>query len=300
LRGAVLWDIPFSNLSASQALETIYVATGFTSSQGEPLVTLTPTLQGGEDNTGWLISTDAGYVDEGQVSKQVAVWAVVGNNQKGRATAPTIIRSLITLHLPYADPPLTQQHNSTHMLSTGDARIAQTQFINGHLYAAFTTAMNWEKDTTTRAGIYWIDLLPKLDRNTNPSKSTLTIQGFQQGLFGDPNTSFFYPALVADGFGNVVLFCEAAGPSLEPHLIFTSRLSGDPLGTLGGGKNDYVFLPGDTNPYDGSHWGDYVGGALAPTSSDGKSASILVAGPHVAVDAGQWTTEIWTIPTKGA
>lgn len=300
LRGADLWDIPLSNLSATQALETIYVATGFTTSQGNPLVTLTPAVQVGQGQTEWLVSNDAGYVGGDQVSKQVTVWAVIGNNQGGKVSAPAIVHSAVSLTSPYADPPLTSQLNSNFRLSMGDARIAQAEFINGHLYAAFTTAVNWANDTTTRAGIYWMVLTPTLTPRPDPTKSVLSVYVFQQGLFGAPISSFFYPALVADSAENVVLFSEVCGPKLEPSLIFTSRLSGDPVGTMGGRKNSFLFLPGDTAVYRGSHWGDYVGAGLAPTSSNGKSASIWIAGPRVASDSGLWHTDLWNIPVKEA
>jgi serine/threonine protein kinase len=300
LYGASLWELSKQSLG-SGTINNVFVTTGFTTAQGNPVVTLTPAVEGGKDSVEWVLSNDAGYVDDGQVSQRLAVWAVVGNPSGARPTPPTIIMTDATLPHPYADPPLALQLGSPKPLTTGDARIVQAQLVNSkHLFAAFTTAINWVGDPVTRAGIYWVDLLPTLQNAADPRQSKVGVSVFQQGVVGDPSAYFYSPSFVADAFGNVVLLAVVSASDLDPHLGFTSRLASDPFGTFGGTNHQYLFMPlANTGPYTGSHWGDYGGAYAAPVLPDGKSQWLWVAGPYVDRSSG-WKTNIWQIPTKSA
>jgi hypothetical protein len=225
---------------------------------------------------------------------------VVPSHQADTGSQPAILKSPVTLPYAYADPPLAPQLGVSFPLTTGDARITQAQFVGGHLYGAFTTAINWETDPTSRAAIYWFDLLPGLSGSADPARSTVKVSLAQAGLLGDPESYFFYPVFVVDAFGNAVLFGEVTDANLRLHTILTSRLPNDPLGAMGGGANGFLFLPVDSNAFNGPHWGDYVGGCAVPPATGGKRTIIIVAGPHVTNLNSQWKTDIWQIPTKAA
>lgn len=297
LYGASLWELPKQQLS-SGTLQTISVVTGFATAQGDPVVTLTPAVEGGKDTVEWLLSNENGYVDGGQVSQHMTVWAVGGDLSSGTPATPTVLKTVLNLPYPYADPPSALQQGSAHPLATGDARIVEAQLINSHLFAAFTSALNWEQDPITRAGIYWVDLLPTLTNPAAPTRSKIQVSIFQVGFEGDPSYYFYSPSFVANSFGNAVLLAEVSGLTLDPHLILTSRIASDPLGTMGGAKQQYLFLPLPSGPYKGAHWGDYAGGYAAPVSSNGKSQFIWVAGPHVDSSTGTLGTNLWEIPNK--
>jgi serine/threonine protein kinase len=298
LLGAALWELPKATLAASQNANTVSVVTGFTTSQGRPVVTLTPAQEGAQDQTAWLLSNDAGYVDGGQVSTQLSIWAVIPGNQTNQSASPVVIKGAVTLPYAYADPPLAPQMGASALLNTGDARITQAQFIGGHLYGAFTTAISWQNDTPSRAAIYWIDVQPTLISSPNPADSTARGHLVQAGLLGDPESYFFSPVFVADAFGNAVLLGEASGAKLPLHAIFTSRLPNDPFGSLGGGANNLLSLPVDATPYSGTHWGDYAGGSAVTPANGAKNTSIVLAGPYVSSSPAGWKTAIWKIPTK--
>lgn len=297
LRGATLWELPKANLSAG-ATATIYVATGFMTGQGKPVVTLTPAVEGSQDKVEWLLSNESGYAESGHTSTEVMVWAVLASNPQSPGSSPTIVRSLVTLANHYADPPATQYPNITVPLATGDARITQVQFAKGQLFAAFTTAINWDSATVTRAGIYWFALTPTLNNASEPGKSSISVRIAQQGIFGAPKGSFFYPSFIADAFGNAVLLTEEAGPQVKPRMVFSSRLAHAPSGILGGEKNQFITLAA-TGPFNIPLWGDYNGGAAAPVSTNHSNSSILIASPTAdSNNPNSWKTTIWQIPTS--
>jgi serine/threonine-protein kinase len=294
LLGPALWVLPKGVLSTG-AVETVYVVTGFKTDTGNPVVTLTPSSEGSQDTTEWLVSNDSGYVDGGQTSTQLVVWTVIESTQGNSPFVPTVLKTPITLVHPYADPPLSQQASSSVRLFTGDARITQSQLVNGHLYAAFTTAMNWTGDPSTRAAIFWVDLLPTLTTKnaSDPAHRQVSVRINQQGIYGSGYMWFFYPVIAADASGNMVLFSEVAASWLYPHLMVTSRRQSDPANLFGGAKRNFVFLPVDSSPFGGQHWGDYLGGAAV---TDGATSSVWVAGPYIDSHTQTWQTTLWQIP----
>jgi serine/threonine-protein kinase len=297
LRGATLWELPKANLSTG-ANTSIYVATGFTTGQGKPVVTLTPAVESSQDQVEWLLSNESGYAENGRTSNQVMVWAVFASNPQNSGSSPIIIRTPVALANHYADPPATQYPTITTPLATGDARITQVHFAKGQLFGAFTTAINWDKATVTRSGIYWFALTPTLNNASDPNRSSISVSITQQSIFGAPDRSFFYPAFVADAFGNAVLLSEEAGPQVQPHIVFSSRLSQGPANLLGGEKNQFITLA-STGPFNIPLWGDYNGGAAAPIATNRSSSSILVASPTADPNnPNAWKTTIWQIPTS--
>lgn len=296
-RSATLWELPKANFSAS-ANTNIYVVTDFMTGKGEPVVTLTPAVESAQDTVEWLLSDESGYAKSGQTSNELMVWAALASDPKNPGSSPIILRTPAMLANHYADPPATQYPNITVPLATGDARITQVQFAKGQLFGAFTTAINWDKATVTRAAIYWFVLKPTLSNASEPDNSHIGVSIAQQGLFGAPESSFFYPAFVADAFGNAVLLSEEAGPQVKPHIVFSSRLSHAPTGILGGEKNQFIALAA-TGPFNIPLWGDYNGGAAAPVATNHSSSSILVAGPTADTNTpNAWKTTIWQIPTS--
>lgn len=297
LRGATLWELPKANFTAG-ATASIFVATGFMTGQGNPVVTLTPAVESSQDKVEWLLSNESGYAESGHTSNELMVWAALASDPQNPASSPTIIRSLTTLAHRYADPPATRYPNATVPLATGDARITQVQLARGQLFAAFTTAINWDRATATRAGIYWFALAPTLKDVSEPNKSSISVSLAQQGIFGARESSFFYPAFIADAFGNAVLLSEEAGSQVKPHIVFSSRLSRAPVGILGGDKNQFLTLAA-TGPFHIPLWGDYNGGAAAPVATNHSNSTILLASPTSDPNnSNSWKTTIWQIPTS--
>ncbi len=286
LHGVALWDLQKSNFALGMG-GSCYEWTGFKTAAGDSVVTLTPAAQEPLDKTEWLLSNDAGYVDAGRTSTHVMVWAVEDAAGDSK-TAPLVENAAVTLAHPYADPPSAIQPNTAAKLNTGDARIEQVQFTKGHLFTAFTTALNWAGGAATRSGIYWLDLVPSLQSATGQ----VTVQVAQQGLFGFSQGYLFNPFFVSDGLGNAFLFAEAAGQDLYPSLVFASHLRKDAPNTLGQTSGAFLLDTGKT-AFTGSHWGDYRGGCS--TMADGNRTLILYVGLSLSGTTTQWQSKVWAL-----
>jgi serine/threonine protein kinase len=292
--GADLWELPRHNFQAGSTTP-VYSWTGFVNAQGHPVMTLTPAVEGSTDTTEWLVADDAGYTDMGQVSNKLSLWALNDTSSAstgGAASAAPITRGVVTLPFSYADPPAAEQKGSSTRLTTGDARIAQAQLIQGHLFTAFTTAVNWAGSSATRAGVYWLDLVPSLNPSGNTgATSQISANVAQQGIFGLPDEYVFYPSFVGDLQSTIVLFAELSGADRSPGLIFASRSQNSPFNTFGQG-NPATLLQVGTAPFQGTHWGDYAEGSLG-YSADGKQTFIYMAGVYPGGNTGAWQTSLW-------
>ncbi len=304
LLGVVLWELPKSAFLNGKSVPPLRWV-GFTNSFHQPLLSLVPAIEAGSTSTEWLVGNDAGDVDDGTVSNTLSLWAVVPTSSPGAAT--TLPYTTVSLSSAYADPPQALQPNpapqdeqSSPRLSTGDARVTSAQFINGQIYAAFTTAVNWPGDTSTRSGIYWLDLAPSISSQTN----NVSAQLVQAGILGQPGTYLFTPALAADAEGDVVLSAQISAFGLNPGIIYTSRRSGDPSSQMGQG-NSIVLLQAGAGPF-GAHWGDYMGSSLVIYDSNHVWPKVWIAAPVIDPSdqsdelASSWHTSVWEFDTGGS
>ena len=304
LKGVVLWKLPKTTFAHGKSGPTSKWV-GFTNTNGQPLLSLVPAVEAGATTTEWLVGNDAGYVDNGRTSSNLSIWAVTPDSSPRRPLAGTIIE----LPTPYADPPQARQPSPNQQtalsqrLSTGDARLTSVQYINSHLYTAFTTAVNWQGDSRTRSGIYWVDLTA-----SPASQTTLSVKLIQAGILGFSGAYTFMPALVADGEGNSVLVAQISSSSLYPGIVYSSRRSSDPLGQMGGENHALTFLQQVSTPFGtgSDHWGDYAGGSLVFLNNNQASPDIWIAAPVIdpASQSGQgtvsWHTSMWEFTTGGS
>jgi hypothetical protein len=307
LKGVVLWELPRATYGAgTKGTPPTLRWTRFTN-KGQPLLSLVPAVEAGTTSTEWLVGNDAGQsgaADYGNASQNLYLWAI---GQKSSASQ-ALPGALVTLPSAYADPPQAHQPTPNQQagqpssrLSTGDARVASAQFINNHLYLAFTTAINWEGDTSTRSGIYWIELTASLSARTNIVSTRIV----QAGIVGLPRNYLFTPMLVADAEGNLFLAAQIASFGRNPGIIYTSRRSADPAGQMGGQGNMLVALQTGAVPF-GGRWGDYAGGSLVVLDSKRASSKLWIAAP--VVDPGNqsdqaslnWHTRMWEFDTGGS
>jgi serine/threonine protein kinase len=292
--GADLWELPRKEFLSGNT-KSVYSWTGFINAQGHPVVTLTPAVEGGADTTEWLLADDAGYADLGQVSNKLSLWALndTSSASTGGSSSPaSITAGVVTLPSPYADPPAAEQKGTSIKLTTGDARIAQAQLTQGHLFAAFTTAVNWTGNAATKAGIYWFDLIPSLNSSPNNGGANgVRASVAQQSILGLSDGYIFYPSLVVDPQRNVVLFAELSSRDRYSGLIFASRSQDSPPNTFGQG-NPSTLLQAGNGPFTGAHWGDYAQGSLG-FSQDKKQTFICMAGVYPGSNATGWQTSLW-------
>ena len=288
LRGAVLWDLP-TQAFAHWTLASVFQWSGFTASNGEPLLTLTPASQTGTESNAWLVSDDAGYVANGKTSTHITVWAILHPANTG---APEIAKSTVALPYAYAVPPQAGECGDGTM-ETGDARITSAQYVSHHLVAALTSAVNWSDDSATRAAAYWIDLLPTISGG-----NTLAVQVEQANLFGALGEYTYYPSLVADPSGTFVLLVTVSAPGKCPFLAYTSRHATDPTGEMGHLQEE-LRIANDSLPLKTFYWGVYSAGCLSPPPQNGGAPYIWFTSIVTGANANAWQTHFWLLRTVG-
>jgi hypothetical protein len=165
---------------------------------------------------------------------------------------PNLACSNITVPA-YSVPPDAVQQGGTTRLDTGDARLYSAVFRNGSLWTTHTTAVNWG-DGINVAGARWYEIIP----------SSGAVR--QAQTFGGPSLHYFYPAVVPDRFGNMVMVFSRSGATEFVSVRFAGRRSTDGLSTLRGsnllvaGSANYVLL----DSLGRNRWGDYFGAAWDP------------------------------------
>lgn len=301
---SALWELPRATYGKGKS-EPPLRWVGFSINADRPLLSVVPAVEAGPTETEWLIADEAGYVDDGSTSQVLSLWAIGQKSTPGAASG--LPHKIIKLPTPYADPPQAQQpapaqaNQPSPKLLTGDARIASAQFINGHLYTAFTTAVNWAGDQNTRSGIYWLDLVPSFSSPT----ASVSVERRQAGILGQPGTYLFMPALVADAQGDLVLSAQISSASIPPGTIYASRRGDDPKSQMGQGNTMVLIQPG-TKPFDQAEWGDYTGGGLVIYNSQEVYAKVWIAAPIVDPGApgdqlaSSWHTSLWEFDTGGS
>jgi hypothetical protein len=172
-------------------------------------------------------------------------------------------------------PPGADQRGGGTPLDTGDIRVLNAVYSGGSIWCDFTTGHAWTG--TNRASCFWLQL--------KPSVGTL----LQQGIFGARAGSYFYPGVMADVNGNMIMTFSRCSTTEFASVLVTGRQTTDAPGTL----RPSLLLKAGTANYtnvDGSgrnRWGDYSGTALDP--SDSRTMWFLSGW---AAAATQWGTQI--------
>jgi serine/threonine protein kinase len=286
--GAVIWELPRLALSGTTAT-TLYRFWGFVDQQRRPVMTLTPAVANQGETTAWFLSTEAGYVDGGRQSKQLMIWALIHTNGSSAQDGVAVAGSSAALPYPYADPPSGVQGGSSSRVLSGDARVTGAFVAAGHLYATFTTAVNWRGDTQTRSAVYWLDIVPGIvGSGGTPS---LSARVSQANIFGFEATYLYSPALAVTSAGDLALLAEASSPVLAPDLLLTGRLHTDPPGTMGQGRESGFLESTEQVAAVSGDWSGYGSASIAMASSGGQTtSSIWIAGSYVDPYSSQWQT----------
>ncbi|MDX2032670.1 MAG: hypothetical protein SF339_18485 [Blastocatellia bacterium] len=176
--------------------------------------------------------------------------------------APTLSRRFVPTAA-YQMAPNARQPRSNVRIDTGDARLGSVVFRHGQLYAAHTIAANWGEDENV-AAIQWFQI--------NPRAGCL----LQQGIYGAPQASYFAPAVMVDGEGNMAMAFNRAGTTESPSIRFTGRRASEEKNQLqasgqlnrGASSNqaDWArFCSAAVSPHDPEIW---LLGQYAPTEED--------------------------------
>jgi hypothetical protein len=182
----------------------------------------------------------------------------------------------------YISPPNADQPLCTQCVETIDTRITGTPVFSkgaGVPLISFGIGTALFNGTEIVAGIFWGQLHPSL------SGGSLTALSFYQNgrlvFAGDQAASF--PAVMQDKNGNLFMVLDTMSSVLNPSIMVTKRLKGDPVGTLELPK----FLKRGENLTFNSRWGDFE----ATSYTGFTSNHVWVASQYGGLN-GDWATYI--------
>jgi len=186
----------------------------------------------------------------GAAENKLSVWTLT--NPLGN---PALQLRTVTVD-PYNLPPDAVQQNSATPLETGDVRVLNAVFRGGSIWCAFNTRHSWENNVN-EAAVHWFQI------------EAATGVLIQQGIYGGRGAAYFYPAVMPDNNGNMMMVFSRSGANEFASIHFTGRKASDALGTLRpsslllSGAGAYLGLDGSGR----NRWGDYAGIASDPASS---------------------------------
>ncbi|MEW6249688.1 MAG: hypothetical protein AB1716_03515, partial [Planctomycetota bacterium] len=166
-------------------------------------------------------------------------------------TAPTLNELGAIAVNGFSDPPLAAALGSSTPLDTVDRRLMMALYRDGSIWTCHTINVN------SRAGCRWYEL--------NPIARSVV----QWGNVADPVLHFFFPSLMVNSRGDVVMGFTGSSGSQYPGCYYTGRRASDPPGEMAppvqyqAGQAAYNLL--DT--YGRNRWGDYSYTTLDPVDS---------------------------------
>ncbi len=285
--GSVVWMLPRQKFLGATAT-TLYRFWGYKDQQKRPSMTLTPAVEDSGESMAWFVSTDAGYVDDGHLSNQVMVWAIIHTDSAASQDGVAIARATVTLPYSYADPPAAVQRGASSLVDSGDARVGGAYVVHGHLYATFTTAVNWTGDDQMRSAVYWLDIVPKV--GDAGGRASVSAQLAEANIFGFAGAYLYSPAVAVTTVGDLVLTAEASSAVLGPDIIYTSRLHSDPPGSMGQGRGAGFLESADQVAAVSADWNGFSNATVAVSSSGGATSSIWAAGSYSDSNTSEWQT----------
>ncbi len=180
---------------------------------------------------------------------------------------------------PRGQQPPTGTGGRQPVIGTNDDRVLDSVWENGKLWLSANTGCVPVGDTSFRTCARLIELAtatPTVDWDTNISR---------------PGAHVFYPALMPDGSGNLVIVYGESSLSILPELVAIART---PDGTF----TAPVVIAQSAGSYSGDRYGDYFGAARDPS----QPAVVWVAGEHGVEIAGTraWSTSVASVQVSTA
>ncbi len=185
-----------------------------------------------------------------------------------------------------ANPPAATQPGggSVLPLDTGDFRVMDAAWSAQNLWLTLGDSCTPSGDTTARSCVRLIEV--------NTTTNTIT-QDFDVGSSG---RYYLYPALRADGKGNLLVVFAYSSATDYPGVMAAGRVFGDPANQL---DPPVVIMAGATDQGLGCttsagscRYGDYFGAGLDPSNS-----GIIWAAGEFGVNSG-WGTQIFAASVK--
>ena len=151
--------------------------------------------------------------------------------------------------------PNAPQLGSAALIETNDDRILSAVYQDGRIWCTHSVGTPTLGATRTSAKFWELYPTTGLTR--------------QNGLLDLAGTSFYYPSLVVNDQGLMMLSCSGSSAAEYVSCYYAWRNPDSPMGTLAGFQRYHA----GAGPYNGPRWGDYSGTYLDPL--DGTSIWVL-------------------------
>ena len=196
-------------------------------------------------STLWMLS--AFGTEPPTVLDELNIWSITGVPGVGMGTSAA---DTITPITDFTDPPSATQEGSSSMIDTGDQRVVDVVFRDGHLWGSTTDACTPLGDTTARACLQYFEVL-------TGGATPVVNQDFS---FGTKNAYDYYPSVDLDSSDDLITSFTQSSSTEFASAFVDGRLSGDTANTLG----TPVLFQAGTKAYNGTRWGDYSGAGVDP------------------------------------
>jgi hypothetical protein len=226
-----------------------------------------PPLPNGQDDTGfpiipaksrsststlWMLSafgTEPNPPGPPLSLDELDIWSVTGVPGIGMGSSATDTIVTVT---DFTDPPSASQKGSSSKIDTGDQRLLDAVFRDGHLWGSGTDTCKPSGDTTTRACLQFFEVL-------TGGASPVVNQDFS---FGTKNFYDYYPSVDLDSADDLITSFTQSSSTEFPSAFVDGRLLGDAKNTLG----TPVLFEAGSKAYssNGTRWGDYSGAGVDP------------------------------------
>lgn len=268
--GATLFILPKSQLvaEATSVTEGIFGEPTPLSLGGIPILTLEPAVSNSSTSTEFLLNSfpflDAD-ITPNPVSHQLGFWQVDNGAALGQGHPEKVtLEGKIIQSETYAFPvPATSTGNgsvstvtvegiqipvqSEAAINPDDDRMLQVQFINGHLWAALTTAVSIGNDPVARDGVAWFQI--------NTSKE----QVVHQGYIASKGNYLIYPAILHSGEGTTAITFTITSATINPSAAYVVRKEDasqfGSIQTVSAGAGPHKSFAGPL--FNSPRWGDY-------------------------------------------
>ncbi len=150
--------------------------------------------------------------------------------------------------LSQGDPPLSQT-GGAGQIDSGDFRLLETVWRDGHLWGAGSAPCTPPGDSSVRSCAHLMEV--------NTASNAVS----QDMMFGANGQYYSWPAIRSDSAGNLIASLTHTNSGIFAEAVVAGRLAGDPLNTMGGTA---LLRAGDVI-HTSSRWGDYLGAAVDPT-----------------------------------
>jgi hypothetical protein len=177
-----------------------------TDAAGVKAVSIQPVQSFGATTSEFLVSANPAGGDK------LTLWTITNSTQPGISLAKTAIS--VNAYLP---PSPAAQKGGPLKIATGDATPGNAVFRDGFIYTAHTVARTSGTSTVSSIRFYQI--------NTNGTVA-------QQVTYGAGLTYFYFPAVMVDSRGNVVIAFNGSSGGLFVGTLFTGRKVNAPKNTL--------------------------------------------------------------------